>query len=298
MEVEQIEQQVEAISAPSPAVKETRRVKVIRPASLSPAVLWDSLVELHRSRDLLLTLTLHRIRVRYKQSALGWGWALLQPISLMLVYTVIFSVVGHMKSDGLPYTIFVFGGLLPWILFQTAISTSSTGLVAHTQLITKVYFPREILPLTYVLAALFDFLVACTVLAVMMAIYRIAPTREILYVIPILIVELFFSTGLALFLSAAQVRLRDIGIAMPLIMQLMMFGTPVVYPLAQVPLRFRVYFLWNPMCGVVENFRRVVVLGWGVNLPLLVLSAVLSIVTLVLGYIFFKYKEATMADVI
>jgi lipopolysaccharide transport system permease protein len=293
----EVEQQIEVIPAQMEAVKR-RRVKVIRPASLSPGILWESLTDLYHARDLLYTLTIHRIRVRYKQSALGLGWALLQPISLMLVYTVIFSVVGHMKSDGLPYTLFVFGGLLPWIMFQTAVSTSSTGLVSHSQLITKVYFPREILPITYVLAALFDFLIAGVVLAVMMGMYQVAPTREIVYVIPVLMIELLFSTGLALFLSAVQVRFRDIGIAMPLIMQLMMFGTPVVYPLAQVPERFRWLYLWNPMAGIVESFRRVVVLGLGPDLHLLLLAAVLSVATLLFGYIFFKYREATMADII
>jgi lipopolysaccharide transport system permease protein len=293
----ELEQQIEAI----PAAVETekrRRVKVIRPASLSPAILLDSLAELYHSRDLLLTLTIHRIRVRYKQSALGFGWALLQPISLMLVYTVIFSVVAHIKSDGIPYSLFVFGGLLPWIFFQTAVSSSSTGLVSHSTLITKVYFPREILPITYVLAALFDFLVSCLVLATMMAIYHVSLTREMLFAFPILLVGTLFATGLAFFLSAVQVRFRDIGIAMPLIMQLWMFGSPVVYPLAEVPVRYRWFYLWNPMVGVVENFRRVVVLGLGADLRLLSLSAVLSVIVLVFGYIFFKHREATMADII
>lgn len=293
----ELEQPIEALPARVETAKR-RRIKVIRPASISPAVLLESLKDLCHSRDLLVTLTIHRIRVRYKQSALGLGWALLQPISLMLVYTVIFSIVAHMKSDGLPYSLFVFGGLLPWILFQTAISSSATGLVSHSQLITKVYFPREILPITYVFAALFDFLISCGVLALMMIFYRVTPTREIFYAIPILAIELLFATGLALFLSAAQVRFRDIGIAMPLIMQLMMFGTPVVYPLAQVPVRFRWFYLWNPMAGVVENFRRVVVLGLGADLHLLLLSAILSVATLLFGYVYFKKREATMADII
>ncbi|HEX4228232.1 MAG TPA: ABC transporter permease [Bryobacteraceae bacterium] len=293
----ELEQQIEVAPARVEPAKR-RRIKVIRAASISPAVLLDSLAELYRSRDLLLTLTIHRIRVRYKQSALGLSWALLQPISLMLVYTVIFSVVAHMKSDGLPYSLFVFGGLLPWIMFQTAVSSSSSGLVTHSTLITKVYFPREILPITYVLAALFDFIISCLVLAAMMIFYHVAPRQEILFAIPILLVELIFATGLALFLSAAQVRFRDIGIAMPLIMQLMMFGTPVVYPLAQVPERFRWFYLWNPMAGIVENFRRVVVLGLHPDLHLLVLSASLSVATLLFGYIFFKHREATMADII
>jgi lipopolysaccharide transport system permease protein len=187
---------------------------------------------------------------------------------------------------------------MPWIFFQTALSSSATGLVSHSQLITKVYFPREILPITYVLAAFFDFLISSVILAAMMVWYQVRLTWEVLYVVPILLVATLFATGLALLFSAMQVRFRDIGIAMPLILQLWMFGTPVVYSYSVVPGRFRSIYLLNPLVGIVENFRRVVVLGIGPDLPLLLISTCAAIAILPVTYLFFKHREATMADIV
>jgi lipopolysaccharide transport system permease protein len=275
-----------------------RPVKVIRPPSFSPAVLISGLTELIWYRDLLYTLTLHRIRVRYKQSALGLGWALVQPLAMMLVYTIIFSIFARFPSKGVPYSLFVLCGILPWNFFQTALSSSATGLVSHTSLITKVYFPREILPFSYVMAAFFDFLVACVILIVMMAWYHVGLTLQALYIVPILAVEVTFISGISLLFSAFQVRFRDIGIAMPLVLQLWMFCAPVVYSYSDVPKRFRSLYMLDPMAGIVENFRRVVIQGWGADLHLLGVSAVAAIVVLPLGYMYFKHREATMADVI
>ena len=274
-----------------------RRVKVIRPVSFSPRILIDGLRDLYWYRDLLYTLTLHRISVRYKQSALGLSWALLQPLALMLVYTAVFSLT-RIPKHGDHYSLFVLAGILPWTFFQTSLSTASTGLVTHTQLITKVYFPREILPITYVLAALIDFLIASLILATMMLIYRVSVEPLALNLIPILIIEFLLACGFALVLSAVQVKFRDIGIAMPLILQLWMFGSPVVYSLADVPKRLRGIYELNPVVGIVENFRRVLIQGLGVDVPILAYSGVTAMVLLLASYLFFKYKEATMADII
>ena len=292
----QVEQEV-LTAPPLVAVTQARRVKVIRPVSFSPRILIDGIAELYWYRDLLYTLTIHRISVRYKQSALGLSWALLQPLALMLVYTAVFSLT-KMPKHGDHYSVFVLAGILPWTFFQTSLSTASTGLVTHTQLITKVYFPREIIPLTYVLAAFVDFLIASVILAAMMAIYRVSVGPQALNVIPILIIEFLLATGFSLVLSAMQVRFRDIGIAMPLILQLWMFGSPVVYSFADVPKRLRGLYELNPIVGIVENFRRVLIQGLGVDLSLLAYSAVSAILILVASYLYFKYREATMADII
>jgi lipopolysaccharide transport system permease protein len=276
----------------------TRPVKIIRPPSFSPAVLISGLGELIWYRDLFYTLTVHRIRVRYKQSALGLGWALVQPLAMMMVYTIIFSIFARFPSKGLPYSLFVLCGILPWNFFQTALSSSATGLVSHTSLITKVYFPREILPFSYVMAAFFDFLVACVILIAMMAWYHVGLTVQALYVFPILAVEVIFISGIGLLFSAFQVRFRDIGIAMPLILQLWMFCAPVVYSYSDVPKRFRSLYILDPMVGIVENFRRVIIQGWGADLRLLGVSALAAIILLPIGYMYFKHREATMADVI
>src|ERR671938_51652 len=187
-----------------------RRVKIIRPPSFSPLTLLGNLGLLVQYRDLLLTLSAHRVKVRYKQSVLGLFWAILQPLSLMLIYTVIFSLIARMPSDGAPYAVFSYVALLPWTYFSTCLTNSTSGLVSHSQLVTKVYFPREILPLSYVIAALFDFLVASTVLAGLMIYYRIGLTLNALYAVPVILILTMFVTAVALFLSATQVRFRDI----------------------------------------------------------------------------------------
>jgi lipopolysaccharide transport system permease protein len=275
-----------------------RRTKVIRPVTFSPAALFEGFAELLQYRDLLYTLTLHRIKVRYKQSALGIGWAVFQPLALMLVYTVIFSLFIRFPTGTGHYSLFVLAGLAPWNFFQTSLSSAATGLVTHTQLITKVYFPREIVPLSYVLASFVDFLISCVILVAMMAWYHVGTTVNALYLIPILLVVFAFTSGIGFFLSALQVRLRDIGLAMPLILQLWMFGSPVVYSFANVPRRFRSLYELNPMTGIVENFRRVLIDGVGADLRLLSISALFALITLPATYLYFKYRESTMADVI
>ena len=281
-----------------PSKVSTKRIKVIRPPSFSPNVLIRGLSELFPYRDLLYTLTLHRIKIRYKQSALGLGWALIQPLAMMLVYTVIFSLFTRVPTQGSHYSLFVLCGILPWNFFQTALSSSATGMVSNGQLITKVYFPREILPLSYVLASFFDFLVAAVILAAMMGWYHIPVGIEVLYLPSILAVEFIFLSGLALLLGAVQVRLRDIGLAMPLLLQLWMFCVPVVYSYTDVPARFRFLYSLDPMVGIVENFRRVLIQGIGPDLPLLLISFVGAMIVLPLGYMYFKQRESTMADVI
>ena len=275
-----------------------RREKTIGPPSLSLVGLFRNAALLTEYGDLILTLSLHRIKVRYKQSLLGWAWAFLQPLALMAIYTVIFSRVAKMPSEGIPYAIFVYAALLPWTYFSNAIMSSSGSLVSHTQLITKVYFPREILPLTYVFVGLFDFLVASLVLAGLMVYHQTALTIYALYLAPILLVETAFVVGVSLILSATQVRFRDIGFAVPLLLQLWMFASPVVYPLSEVPQRWRALYLLNPMAGIVESFRRVLLQGLPPDQNSLGLAAIVSFVLLPLAYLFFKQNDATMADII
>jgi lipopolysaccharide transport system permease protein len=275
-----------------------RRTKIIRPATFSPLAIVCGARDLIHYRDLLLTLTMHRINVRYKQSALGIAWAVLQPLLLMIVYTIIFSLVVKMPHEGGPYAVFVYAALLPWTFFSTAVTTSATSLVAHNSLITKVYFPREILPLTYVFAALFDFLIASVILVALLGFYHISPAASALLVCPIMLVAFLFSLAMALLLSAFQVRFRDIGIAMGLLLQLWMYATPVVYPYSLVPERFVFWYSLNPMAGVVENFRRVILEHGAMNMAVLLPGLVVCLLLLPLAYLYFKTAEATMADVI
>lgn len=278
-----------------------RRVTVVRAPSFSLLAIFSQLAKLAQYGDLLLTLTMHRIKVRYKQSALGLAWAVLQPLVLMLIYTVIFTYIAKMPSDGSPYAIFAFAALLPWTSFATALTNATNGVVSNSGLITKVYFPREILPLSYVLSALVDLVIASVVMLGLLLYYQIALTAYALYAVPIILVMLLFVTAVALFLGALQVRFRDIGVAMPLLLQLWMFATPVVYPLSalnKLPPILRTLYQLNPMVGIVENFRRVVLQGIAPDWKSFGVSLVVTLVLLPAAYLYFKHREATMADVI
>jgi len=263
--------------------------------------LFADLTELIQYRDLIVTLSVHRLRVRYKQSLLGVSWALLQPLSLMVIYTLIFSRVAKMPSDNLPYTVFAFAGLLPWIYFQSVLVNATNALVSHSNLITKVYFPREILPLTYVIAALFDFLIASTILIAMMLYYRVPLTSNVFYAFPVIIVLTLFACSMAFLLSATQVWFRDIGVAVPLLLQIWLFATPVVYPLSAIsalPRKLQSIYILNPMVGIIEDFRRVVVRGMPPDFYLFNISALVAIAMLPVAYIYFKRAVATAADII
>lgn len=291
-------------SPPLPRAREPRdeadgrRVTRIRPPALSLGGLRAALVTLWAYRDLVHTLTSHRVKVRYKQSVLGVAWAILQPLSLMAIYTVVFSIFARIPSDGIPYAVFAYTALLPWTFFSTALTNATAGLTSHTQLVTKVYFPREILPLSYVLAALFDFAIASTVLAGLLAWYDVALSPAVLWVVPLLAVLVIFVTGLALMLSALQVVFRDVGVAMPLLLQLWMFASPVIYPVSAVPERLRGLYMLNPMAGLIDGFRRAVLEGAAPDGRSLGTALGVSLLLLAAGYAFFKHRESTLADVI
>jgi lipopolysaccharide transport system permease protein len=275
-----------------------RPIRIIRPVSFSPLDLLRELRELWHYRDLFYTLTVHRIKVRYKQSVLGLAWAILQPLSLMLIYTVIFSVIAKVPSEGAPYAIFAYAALLPWTFFSSSLTNATQSLVSHSQLVTKVYFAREILPLTYVSAALFDFAIASTFLIGLFIYYEVGITIYALWAIPIVLLIATLATAFSLFFSALQVWFRDVGVAMPLLLQIWMFATPVVYPLSAVPLWLRGFYALNPTVGVIENFRRVVLQGVAPDFYSLAISAIAAAILLPLAYLYFKRVEATMADVI
>jgi lipopolysaccharide transport system permease protein len=283
----------------SPSLAKTRRRKlIIQPPKFSFANLSRDLSKLVKYRDLLYTLSVHRIKVRYKQSILGVSWAIIQPLAMVLILTAIFSFVVRMPSEGLPYVLFVYVALLPWNFLSTSLTTATTGLVSHAHLITKVYFPREILPLTYVIAALFDFVIASTVLIALLAYHRVPLTANAIYVLPIITILTLFTIGVAFLLSALQVRFRDIGVAVPIALQVWMFASPVLYPLTAVPARLRSVYVLNPMVGIIEGLRSVVLHGALPDTAALSVSALMSVVLLIVSYTYFKRVESTMADVI
>jgi lipopolysaccharide transport system permease protein len=277
---------------------DSRPITIIRPPSFSILAFARGVGRLVHYYDLLYTLSVHRLKVRYKQSVLGPSWAILQPTLLMLIYTVIFSRIVRVPTDGAPYALFAYSALLPWTFFSTAVSTATNSLVSHSTLVTKVYFPREILPLTYVIAALIDFLVASSMLGVLMAYYHVPLSVHALFAIPTIAVLMLFSIAVSLLLCAVQVRYRDIGVALPLLLQLWMFATPVVYPLSLVPARWQAWYSLNPMVGVVESFRRVTLQAAPPDFRALAMSGLVAVTLLLVAFIYFKHVEATVADII
>lgn len=274
------------------------RPVIIRP----PADTWRRLPDYVRALpeywDLLYTLSLHRINVRYRQTVLGVAWAVLQPLLMMLVFTMVFSVLARMPSEGTPYALFAYTALLPWTFFASAVTNATGSLVGHTQLITKVYFPREILPLTYVVAGFFDFLIGLVVLGGLMTWYGVAPTTQILHLVPIVLLLGAWLLSVALILAAAQVRWRDVGVAMPVMLQLWMFASPVIYPLSLVPEGLRTWYLLNPMAGIISSFRDVLLQGTQPDPVPLRYAVVITAIALPVAYLVFKRSEATMADMV
>ncbi len=275
-----------------------RSVKIVRPPSFSTRTIFTGLRTLVQYSDLLYTLSMFRLSVRYKQSALGWTWAALQPIALMGIYTMIFTRVAHVSTSGVPYPVFVFSGLLPWIFFSSTISTAVHGLVMYPNLLTKMYFPREIIPLSYMVASFSDFCIASVIMAGLMVHYNVPLTWHALYAVPIVVVLAGFAAAIALFFSALQVRFRDVGLAMPFLLQVWMFTVPVVYSLQSVPVKYRGLYLLDPISGLIEGFRVSVINGATPDLGSIALCSLLVLLSAPLAYAYFKSSEATMADVI
>ncbi len=258
-----------------------------------------SLREFLAFRELLWTLTVREVKIRYKQTLLGVAWAVAQPLGLMLAFSLFFGRFAGMPSEGLPYPLFSYAALLPWTFFTTSLAFGVPSLVNNATLVTKVYFPREILPLASVLSAGVDFAAAGLVYGLLMVYYRISPTGAFVYLLPLLAVQLGFTVGVTLILAAINVSYRDVRYALPLVTQIWLYATPVIYPLSVIPARIRgLYLAINPMAAVIEGYRRVLVAGSPPDLPMLVLSGVSAALLLSAGYLYFKRAERSFADVI
>ena len=254
--------------------------------------------EIARYCELLLSLTRRQLKARYKQSMLGASWAIFQPLSLMVIFTVVFSKFANIPSDGIPYPIFSYSGLLPWTLFATSLSTGVPSVVSNASLLTKVRIPTEIMPVASMLAALVDFFVAGLVFIGLMFIYQVQLTFYAIYLFPLLLVQLIFTLSLVLFASAINVFFRDIIIAVPLILQLWMFATPIIYPISVVPAKYHFIYMLNPMAPIVDGYRRILTQARPPDFECLGIGLLLSIILLVLGFWFFKNREKYFADVV
>jgi lipopolysaccharide transport system permease protein len=249
-------------------------------------------------RELLYFLTWRDVKVRYKQTAIGAGWAIFQPLITMLIFTVIFGTFANIPSDGLPYPIFAFAALLPWSYFAQAIGRSGVSLVGSANLIRKVYFPRLIIPLSAAVAPLVDFAVAFVILLAMMAWFGIAPTWGVLAMPLFLLLALATAVAVGLWLSALDVRYRDVGYTIPFVIQIWMYASPVAYPVSLMPESWRVLYSLNPMVGVIEGFRWAL-LGQGtLDFGVIAASTIMVMALLFGGIVYFRQMERTFADVV
>jgi len=270
-------------------------VLVIKPTygwvSVGLGALWEY-------RELLYFLTWRDIKVRYKQTVLGIAWAALQPFLLMVVFSVFFGRLGKVPSDGFPYPLFTFCGLLPWQLFAHALTESSNSLVANERLITKVYFPRLVIPLSAVLTGLVDFIFAFLVLLGMMIHYGVMAT-SVLWTLPLFILlAVATALGVGLWLSALNVQYRDVRYTIPLITQCWLFLSPVAYPSSIVPEPWRLLYGVNPMAGVVEGFRWALLGKADPPGTMLAVSAMVTVLLLISGLFYFRRMEKNFADVV
>jgi lipopolysaccharide transport system permease protein len=266
---------------------------VIRPAkgwiSLSLGDLWAY-------RELLYFLVWRDVKVRYKQTALGAAWAILQPLATMFIFTLVFGRLAKVPSDGVPYPVFAYCALLPWQMFANAVSESGNSVVNNQQLVKKVFFPRLLIPIAPILTGLVDFSIAFVLLALMMFHYGIRPSAAVVAVPLFLLLAVATALGIGLWLSALNVQYRDVRHVIPFLVQFWLFATPVAYPSSLVPAKWRLLYGLNPMAGVVEGFRWALLGTHNSPGPMLAVSVAAVLVLVVGGMMYFRRMETTFAD--
>jgi lipopolysaccharide transport system permease protein len=278
----------------------------IRPANsdnltiIEPKKGWIpvNLKEIWKYRGLLYFLTKRDIKVRYKQTVLGGLWAIIQPFFTMVVFTLFFGRLAKVPSDGIPYPIFVYAGLLPWTYFSNALAASGNSLVGNANLITKVYFPRIIVPASAAMAGLVDFFVALSVLCIMMVYYNFIPSIGLLLFPFLLGLTFLCAVGAGLWLSALNVQYRDIRYIIPFLIQLWMFVSPVIYPISMVDKKYQWLLALNPMGGIIKAFRASLLGHMPIDWNLLGISSVIIFSMFFSGIYYFRRMEKTFADVV
>ena len=249
-------------------------------------------------RELLYFLVWRDLKVRYRQTLIGICWVVLQPLLTMIIFTAIFSRFAKIPSDGLPYPIFAYSGLLPWTLFASSLTRGSDSIVTNAQLISKIYFPRLLLPLSGILSPLVDFAISLVILIIMMIWYGTLPTVGILALPIFLVLAILTALAVGLWLSALNVRYRDVAHAIPFLIQLWMFASPIAYPVSLVPETWRLLYSLNPMAGVIEGFRWALLGKESPDFGVIMISSVMVLALLLPGIVYFKYTERTFADVV
>ena len=282
----------------APAADALREAPIRVLIESSRGVRLEDLRELWDYRELLFFLIWRDVKVRYRQTVLGAAWAVLQPLTTMVVFSVFFGRLGRLPSDGHPYPLFSFAALVPWSFFATGMAHGATSLISNGKLLKKVYFPRLALPLSSILAGIIDFVVAFMILFVMLLFYREWPSVNYLWLPPLFLLGLVTSLGVGLWLAALNVQFRDVQYTLPFLTQLWLFATPIAYPSSMVPEQWRPLMGLNPMAGVVEGFRWAL-LGTDTQPgPLILVSVLVSLFVFVTGIYYFKRMERTFADIV
>lgn len=270
------------------------------PLIIKPKKGWQlvDFKELRGYRDLFYFLVTRDIKVRYKQTVLGGLWAIIKPFFSMIVFTLFFGRLAKVPSDGLPYPIFNFSAMIAWTYFAGAIGGSANSLIGNSNLVSKVYFPRLIIPLTPVLAGLLDFSIAFIVLVGMMFYFHIYPTIMVLSLPLLIILMMFTASGVGMFLTALDTKYRDIRHTIPFLVQLWMFASPIVYPVSLVPEKYHLIYALNPMVGIIEAFRSALLGTVSFPIKMLLVSTLVSVSLFIIGIFYFKQMERYFADII
>jgi lipopolysaccharide transport system permease protein len=278
----------------SPQVDTPVPTIVIRPPKKWVPINFSELRQYH---ELLYFFVWRDVKIRYKQTALGFLWAIIQPLFLMVIFTLFFGGLAKVPSDGIPYPLFSFAALIPWTLFSEGLIRSTTSMVTNAGIITKVYFPRLIMPIAGILSPLVDFAIAFVILILMMAYFGFIPTIAIILLPLFILLAIMTSLAVGLWLSALNVKYRDFQYTIPFLIQIWLFASPVVYPSSLLPVQFRILYGLNPMAGVIEGFRWALL---GTNPPeaMILVSIGVVILLLVGGLFYFKRMEQSFADVI
>lgn len=259
-----------------------------RAESINAAAYWQ----------LLVNLTRREVKGRYSQSLLGIGWAVAQPLAMMAVFTLVFSRLGNISADGVAYPLFAYAGLVPWFFFMNSVNSGTMSLVQYRNIVTKTYFPREIIPIAQVCARLLDFAAASSVFALLLIYYRVDVTRWTALAPMLFVLLVAFTTGVTLLTSAVNVFYRDVSPVVQIVLQLWLYVTPIAYPIAKVPERWRRWIAANPLSGIIEGLRSAIVYGREPDWPLLGVSAALSATVLIGAFVLFKRLDKYFADVI
>jgi lipopolysaccharide transport system permease protein len=279
---------------PDTNVKESLPTLIIKPPKKWVPIDFRELLEY---RELLTSFTMRDIIIRYKQTALGFLWVIIQPLFMMVIFSVFFGGFAKIPSDGIPYPLFSFAALLPWTLFAEGLSRSTRSMVSNAGIMTKIYFPRLIMPISGILSPLVDFAISIVILAVLMVFYGFIPTWNVIFIPLFILLALATSLGVGLWLAALNVQYRDFQYTVPFIIQIWMYASPVIYSASMLPESVRFLYGLNPMAGVIEGFRWAL-LGTEMPSSIILVSVVVVVAVLISGLFYFRKMEQYFADIV